>query len=157
MFEIGVAASARAGALVAGVLFAALAAALFAVETLPALVEFPARPGVAARLSVVETEAGRLLARLWMRPSSLERGAVVHPVVVEAVAHGRIARVPLNVCTAKDGRRNPGRAARGPLLVPCVASRPRELAAGGLRCGRGIAPAGDASGIFLARVRPATR
>ncbi len=154
VFEIGVARAARAGVASRGVLFAGAAAVLFAVETLPALVEFPARPGVAARLGAVETEAGRLLARLADAPVVLESGAVLHPVVVEAVAHGADRGLPLDVYARKTPAELRAALPARPFWVLVSPRGLAELSAGGLKCGRGIAPAGDVSGVVLAHVRP---
>lgn len=154
VLETGLRRAARNGAASRSVLLAGVAAVLFASEALPALVEFPDRPGVAARFRAAETEAGRTLARLADAPVVLEKGAVLYPVVIEAVAHGADRRIPLDVYT----RKTPAELRAAPPACPfwVLASRRglAELAAGGLRCGRGIAPAGDASNIFLARVRP---
>ncbi len=154
VLEIGIGRSVRNGAASRGVLLAGVAAALFASETLPALVDFPDRPGVAARFRAAETEAGRILARLADAPVVLEKGAVLYPMVVEAVAHGVDRRIPLDVYARKTAAELGAAPPASPFWF--IASRRglAELAAGGLRCGRGIAPAGDASGLFLARVRP---
>jgi hypothetical protein len=153
VLEIGIARLARSGATSRGVLLAGVAAALFAFETLPALVEYPDRPGVAARFRAAETEAGRLLARLAEAPVVLEKGAVLYPVVVEAVAHGADRRLPLDVYS----RRTPAELCAAPPAGPfwVVASRRGlgELAACGFTCSRGVAPGGDASSLVLARVR----
>jgi 4-amino-4-deoxy-L-arabinose transferase-like glycosyltransferase len=157
VLETGTARAARYGAASRGILLAGVAAALFAFETIPALVEFPGRPGVATRFREAETEAGRALARLAEAPVVLERGAFVYPIVVEAVAHGADRRIPLDVYARKTPAEIRAAPPVGPFWVLASRRGLAELAAGGLRCGRGIAPAGDASGVFLARVRPGTR
>ena len=154
VLETGIARAARAGAASRGVLLMALAATLFVTETLPALVAFPQQQGVAASFFGVETEAGRLLARLSETPVVIERGAVGHPIVVEAVAHGADLALPLDLYTRKtttDLRAEPpGR----PFWVLASPRGLADLSAGGLICGRGIAPAGDGSGLLIARARP---
>ena len=152
--QTGFARAARARAAPWGVLVAGLAAGVFVAETLPALVAFPDRPGVAAAFGAAETEAGRILARLGDAPVVLEAGAVPHPAVVEAVARGWDRAAPL----ARYARRTPAalRAAPPAGAFWLVAS-PRgvsRLAAGGFKCGRGIAVGGDASGLLLVRARP---
>lgn len=157
VLETGITRVARNGAASRSVLLAGVAAVLFASEALPALLEFPDRPGVAARFRAAETEAGQALARLADAPVVLERGAVLYPVVVEAVAHGVDRRIPLNVYARKTAAELGAAPPAGPFWFLASRRGLAELAAGGLRCGRGIAPAGDASGIFLARVAPRPR
>lgn len=156
VLETGIARTARAGAASRGVLLAGLAAALFVAETLPALVEFPARAG-GAQFCAAETEAGRILARLADAPVVLESGAVLQPVVVEAVAHGADRLLPLDLYVQKT----PAEILAAPSARPFwLLASPRGLAvlsAGGLACGRGIAPAGDVSSVILVRVRPRAR
>ena len=157
VLETGIGRAERNGAASRRVLLAGVAAALFASETLPALVEFPDRPGVAARFCAAETEAGQALARLADAPVVLERGAVLYPVVVEAVAHGVDRGIPLNVYARKTAAELGAAPPAGSFWFLASRRGLAALAAGGLRCGRGIAPAGDASGIFLARVAPRPR
>jgi hypothetical protein len=154
VLEIGVARAARAGVASRGVLIAGVAAVLFAIETLPALVEFPARGGVAARLGAIETDVGRLLARLADAPIVLESGAVFHPIVVEAVAHGADRRLPLDIYARKTPAELRAALPAGSFWFLATPRGLAELSAGGLKCGRGIAPAGDVSSVVLARVRP---
>lgn len=154
VLEIGLARAVRAGVSSRLALFAGAAALLVAVETLPALVEFPAREGVAAHLDAVETEAGRLLARLADAPVVLESGAVFHPLVVEAVAHGVDRRLPLDLYARKTPAGLREAPPAGPFWILATPRGLAELSTGGFRCGRGIAPAGELSGVLLARVKP---
>lgn len=153
VLEAGVGRATRSGAVSRGVLVGGLAAALVVTETLPALLDAPARPGVAVRFCAAETEAGRTLARLAAAPVVVESGATLNPFVVEAVAHGADRRIPLD-SWAKE---TPAEvlATRSPNAFWILASRRglAELTAAGLRCGRGIAPGGGA-GFLLARARP---
>jgi hypothetical protein len=157
VLETGIGRAERNGAASRKVLLAGVAAALFASETLPALVEFPDRPGVAARFFAAETEAGQALARLADAPVVLESGAVLYPVVVEAVAHGADRRIPLSVYARKTAAELGAAPPAGPFWFLASRRGLAELAAGGFKCGRGIAPAGNASGIFLSRVAPRPR
>ena len=157
VLETGIGRAEQNGVASRGVLLAGVAAALFASETLPALVEFPDRPGVAAGFHAAETEAGRTLARLADAPVVIERSAVVFPIVVEAVAHGVDRRLALDVFARKMPAEIIASPPAGPFWFLASRQGLATLAAGGLRCGRGIAPAGDASGIFLARVAPRPR
>ncbi|HEY3348348.1 MAG TPA: glycosyltransferase family 39 protein [Thermoanaerobaculia bacterium] len=154
VLEIWIGGAVRNGAASRGVLIAGVAAVLFVWETLPALTGFPARPGVAVRLCAAETEAGRLLSRLAKAPVVLERGAVPYPIVVEAVAHGADRSLPLDLFA----RQTPAEIRAAPLASPFWVLATRRslaaLAAGGFTCGRGIAPAGEASGLVLARAKP---
>ncbi len=150
VLDAAIAAAARAGAASRAVLVAGLAAALFAAESLPVLVDLP---GASARFCGAETDAGRLLGRLAEAPVVEETGAFLHPVVVEAVAHGADRGLPLT----SFARKTPAGilASRPPGSFWVLASRRglATLAAGGLRCGRGIEPGGGA-GVLLARVKP---
>jgi 4-amino-4-deoxy-L-arabinose transferase-like glycosyltransferase len=153
VLETGITRVARNGAASRGVLLAGVAAVLFASEALPALLEFPDRPGVAARFRAAETEAGRALARLADAPVVLEKGAVLYPVVVEAVAHGADRRIPLDVYPQKTPAEICVSPPAGPFWILASRRGLADLAAGGLRCGRGIA-LGAGSSNLLARVKP---
>ncbi|MEO8054009.1 MAG: glycosyltransferase family 39 protein [Acidobacteriota bacterium] len=137
-----------------GVLIAGVAAALFVWETLPALTGFPARPGVALRLCAAETEAGRLLSRLAKAPVVVELGAVPYPIVVEAVAHGSDRTLPLDLYARRTPAELRAAPPAGPFWLLSTRRGLATLAARGFTCGRGIAPAGEASGLVLARAKP---
>lgn len=154
VLEAAVSGAVRNGAGSRGVLVAGVAAVLFASETLPALTGFPSRPRVASRLGATETEAGRLLARLASAPVVLERGAVRYPIVVEAVAHGADRTLPLDLYARKTPAELKTAPPAGPFWVLATRRGLAALAAEGFACGRGIAPAGEVSGVVLARVKP---
>lgn len=154
VLETGIGRAVRGGVASRGILLSGVVAALFAGETLPALVEFPARQGVGANFCMAETEAGRILARLSEAPVVIVKGAVRHPAVVEAVAHGTDLALPLGLYARKTAAEL---CAEPPGPRFWVLASPRglaDLSAGGLVCGRGIAPTGDGAGLLLARVRP---
>ncbi|MDL2719022.1 MAG: glycosyltransferase family 39 protein [Acidobacteriota bacterium] len=154
VLETGIGRAVRGGALSRGVLLSGVVVAVFASETLPALVEFPARQGVGANFCMAETEAGRILARLSEAPVVIVKGAVRHPAVVEAVAHGANLAVPLGLYARKTVAELSAQPPEHPFWVLASPRGLAELSAGGLVCGRGIALAGDGSGLLLARVRP---
>jgi len=92
-----------------------------------------------------------MLARLGTATVVLEEGAVRYPAVVEAVARGedRAAALPAYA------RSTPAALLASPPPEPFwLLTSPRglsELAAGGLRCGRGVEPGGAAAGFVLVR------
>ena len=151
VFEIGFTSVARTRVASFDALVAGFAAFLLVVETLPALVQFPERPGVAAGFCAAESDAGRILKGLGDAPVVLEDGAVRFPVVVEAVAHGADRTVPLEAYA----RRTPAALLASPPAEPFwLIASPRglaALAAGGLRCGRGIPVGRETAGALLVR------
>lgn len=156
VLEAAVGEAARRGTVSRGVLVGGLAAALVVTETLPALLDAPARPGVAVRFCAAETEAGRTLAILAASPVIVERRAVLNSFVVEAVAHGADRRIPLTSWAKETAA---GIVASPPQGAFWILASPRglaELAAAGVRCGRGIAP-GSGAGFLLARASGRTR
>jgi hypothetical protein len=152
VLEAGIGQIVRGGTVSRGLLVGGLAAALLAMETLPALLDAPSRPGAADQFCAAETEAGRTLARLANTPVVLEKHVVLHTFVVEALAHGADRRIPLNSYT----KRTPAELLESPPASPFWVLMSRrglaELVAGGMRCARGIAPGGGE--FLLARVRP---
>ncbi|MEO8587258.1 MAG: glycosyltransferase family 39 protein [Acidobacteriota bacterium] len=153
VLETGVGRAVRGGAVSYGVLLCGVVVVLFAGEALPALVEFPARQGVGASFCMAETEAGRVLARLSEAPVVIVKGAVRHPAVVEAVAHGANLALPLGLYARKTAAELGADPPDRPFWVLASPRGLVDLSAGSLVCGRGIAVAGDGSELLLARVR----
>jgi hypothetical protein len=133
-------------------LLALAAATLLVFEALPSLVDAPDLPGVAPRFCAAETEAGRILRRLGDGPVVLEKGAVLHALVAEAVAHGEDRTRPFDSWPRRT--RAELNAAPPPGGTWLYASRRAvaELGAVGVPVSRGVVPSPVRPDLVLARV-----